>query len=91
MVLKQTRFSRTFTKLAREVAAKEGILEAGHVQSTVSDENYKWQRIQRIFSKFTCPKQLFEGAGQRQVESAAKCDTWIFYANNGESDAITGP
>ena len=23
--------------------------------------------------------------------STAKCDTWIFYANNGESDAVTGP
>ena len=37
------------------------------------------------------PKQLFKGARKRQGESAAKCDMWIFYANNGESDAITGP
>ena len=51
----------------------------------------KQQRIQRFFSKFACPEQLFKGAGKRQVESAAKCDTWIFYANNGESDAVTGP
>ena len=53
--------------------------------------NCKQQRIQRFFSKFACPKQLFKGAGKRQVKSAAKCDTWVFYVNNGESNAVTGP
>ena len=57
----------------------------------IATTNYKQQRIQRFFSKFACPEQLFKGKGRRQVESAAKCDTWIFYANNGKSDAIAGP
>ena len=75
----------------RNVAAKDGTLKESDLQPTVWDENCKQQRIQRFFSKFACPEQLFKGAGKRQVESAAKCDTWIFYANNGESDAVTGP
>ena len=75
----------------RNVAAKEGTLKESDLQPTVWDENCKQQRIQRFFSKFACPEQLFKGAGKRQVESAAKCDTWILYANNGEPDAVTGP
>ena len=81
-------FSRTLAKLARNVAATEGTLKESDLQPTVWDENCKQQRF---FSEFTCPEQLFKGAGKRQVESAAKCDTWVFYANNGESDAVTGP
>ena len=26
-----------------------------------------------------------------KVESTSKCDMWIFYTNNGKSDAVTGP
>ena len=73
------------------VAAKERTPKESGLQPTVWDENYKQQQIQRFFSKFACAKQLFKRTGGRQVESTAKCNTWIFYANNGESDAVTGP
>ena len=48
----------------RNVAAKERILKEGDLQPTIWDENCKQQRIQRFFSKFACPKQLFKGAGK---------------------------
>ena len=27
---------------------------------------------------------------KREVDSATKCDTWVFYTNNGESNAVRG-
>ena len=32
-----------------------------------------------------------QGTWKRQVGSAAKCDTRVFYTNNGESNAVTRP
>ena len=43
-------------------------------------------------SRNSCvPNNYSKEAENDKVKSTAKCDTWIFYTNNGKSDAVTGP